>query len=154
VDVRDRLLEYDRWANGETLTSLERMGAPPASALSLVNHVLAAEAGWLRRMGQETAFEGFWPGDDLVTLRRAWADALPALWASFLADPTRSDSARTISYVNSKGERWTSTVEDVLLHVVIHSAYHRGQVAAAVRAAGGEPAVTDSVHATRTGLVR
>jgi uncharacterized damage-inducible protein DinB len=38
--------------------------------------------------------------------------------------------------------------------VVIHSAYHRGQIAADVRAAGHEPAYTDFIHATRTGRVR
>ena len=31
------------------------------------------------------------------------------------------------------------------MHVVTHSAYHRGQVAAAVREAGGKPAATDLV---------
>jgi len=31
------------------------------------------------------------------------------------------------------------------MHVVTHSAYHRGQVAAAVREAGGKPEATDYV---------
>jgi uncharacterized damage-inducible protein DinB len=41
----------------------------------------------------------------------------------------------------------------MLVHTVLHSAYHRGQVAAEVRAAGGEPAYTDFIHAVRQGLV-
>ena len=41
----------------------------------------------------------------------------------------------------------------MLLHVVLHSSYHRGQVATAVRRDGAAPAVTDYVHATRRGLV-
>jgi uncharacterized damage-inducible protein DinB len=44
-------------------------------------------------------------------------------------------------------------VGDILTHVVAHSAYHRGQIAAAVRAAGGAPAYTDFIHAARRGLV-
>jgi uncharacterized damage-inducible protein DinB len=40
-------------------------------------------------------------------------------------------------------------VEDVLLHVALHGSYHRGQIAAAVRAAGGEPVNTDFVTWTR-----
>jgi uncharacterized damage-inducible protein DinB len=55
--------------------------------------------------------------------------------------------------VNTRGERYASRATDVLFHVVVHSAYHRGQVATDVRRAGGAPPVTDYVHATRTGLV-
>ena len=58
-----------------------------------------------------------------------------------------------VSYVNSKGEAWRSTVGDILTHVVLHSSYHRGQIASHVRATGAEPAYTDFIHATRTGLV-
>ena len=43
--------------------------------------------------------------------------------------------------------------KDVLTHVILHSAYHRGQVALAMRAAGMEPAYTDFIHAVRQGFV-
>ncbi|HYF39845.1 MAG TPA: DinB family protein, partial [Gemmatimonadales bacterium] len=58
-----------------------------------------------------------------------------------------------ISYINSKGERWSSTVEDILTHIVIHSAYHRGQIASDLRAEGHEPAYTDYIHAVRQRFV-
>jgi uncharacterized damage-inducible protein DinB len=58
-----------------------------------------------------------------------------------------------VSYTNSKGELWTSTVEDILTHLVIHSAYHRGQIASDLRSAGREPAYTDYIHAVRQGLI-
>jgi uncharacterized damage-inducible protein DinB len=44
-------------------------------------------------------------------------------------------------------------VDDVLTHVILHSAYHRGQIASAVRAGGETPAYTDLIHAVRQGLV-
>jgi uncharacterized damage-inducible protein DinB len=58
------------------------------------------------------------------------------------------------SYTNTKGEDWANTVGDILTHVLLHSAYHRGQVAAEVRAAGLTPALTDYIHAVRQGFVR
>ncbi len=145
-----RLIAYDHWANGETLASIERAAKPSPRALGLMNHVLATEAGWLQRMGHDAGFSGFWPGDDVAGLRRI----LPARLEAFLADAHLSDLARTIRYVNSKGEAWTSTVGDVLMHLVVHSAYHRGQIASDLRASGAEPASTDFIHATRSGLVR
>jgi uncharacterized damage-inducible protein DinB len=58
-----------------------------------------------------------------------------------------------VSYKNSKGEPWSSAEEDVLMHVVMHSAYHRGQIATDMRANGFTPAYTDFIHAIRQGLV-
>jgi uncharacterized damage-inducible protein DinB len=148
-----RLLAHDHWANGGTLASLERSRAPSEKALQLMSHVLSAEAGWLKRMGAKARFDGFWPGADLAGLRKAWAEELPPSWKSLLADAALSDPRRTITYVNSKGETWRSTVEDVCVHVFLHSSYHRGQVASEVRGGGDEPATTDFIHATRTGVV-
>jgi uncharacterized damage-inducible protein DinB len=54
-----------------------------------------------------------------------------------------------VTYNNSRGERWTSKIEDILQHVVMHSAYHRGQIAIDMRAAGLVPAYTDFIHAVR-----
>lgn len=48
-------------------------------------------------------------------------------------------------YRTTAGNSFETPIEDVLLHVVIHLAYHRGQVAAAVRQAGGTPAAADYV---------
>jgi uncharacterized damage-inducible protein DinB len=61
--------------------------------------------------------------------------------------------AQEVHYKNSKGEPWTSNVADVIQHVVFHSAYHRGQIASDVRAAGKEPAYTDFIHAVRNGFI-
>ena len=67
-----------------------------------------------------------------------------------LDDETLHDG---VAYRNSKGEFWTSTVADILSHVVLHASYHRGQIAAAIREAGGTPAYTDFIHAVRSGLI-
>jgi uncharacterized damage-inducible protein DinB len=154
VNTIQRLLAYDQWANGEALTSLEKAPYPPKKGVAIMNHVLAVELNWLERLGYRTSFEKFLPENDLSTLRNAWKKDLPAHWKAFLGNATLSDPTRVVEYRNTKGEPWKGSVEDILLHVVLHSAHHRGQVAAEVRAAGGTPAVTDFVHATRTGLVR
>jgi uncharacterized damage-inducible protein DinB len=79
---------------------------------------------------------------------------LAGAWEAILTSPGDVALSREVSYVNSKGEPWTSAVKDVLTHVVTHSAYHRGQIAAEMRRAGHEPAYTDFIEAVRRGLVR
>ena len=85
----------------------------------------------------------------------ALADEMSAAGATILRHSKTSCAGlnEKIEYRNSKGEPWSSRVEDILTHVLFHSAYHRGQVALEMRAAGLEPAYTDFIHAVRQGFV-
>jgi uncharacterized damage-inducible protein DinB len=140
-----KLLRYDNWANRETLNSLGR-NAPPKS-LKWMAHIVGAELLWLARLRNEPPVMAVWPDLDLNGCSDG-LDEASRQWSAYL----RSGGVHpydNVSYRNSKGETWTNTVEDVLIHVTIHSAYHRGQIAADVRSAGSEPAYTDYVHAAR-----
>lgn len=143
-----RLFRYDRWANAEALGSARGT----ARAQRLMAHVMGAEWVWLARLRGQRAPAPVWPEWNEAECERQQA-ALAPEWESFLSGLTEAGLADGIEYANSKGERWRSTVEDVLLHVVLHSAYHRGQVAAVVREAGAEPAYTDYIQAIRKRLV-
>jgi len=115
-------------------------------------HIIGAECLWLARLRREPATLPVWPELGLD----ACADRLAELshqWPEYLATHQQSLTDR-VSYTNSKGEAWTSSVEEILTHVTIHSAYHRGQIASDLRAAGMEPAYTDYIHAVRQGQVK
>ena len=150
-----RLFEHDAWANREALASLagsEGGIAPPAQAVKVLAHVLGAERLWLERLLGAKPTVAAWP-DTTVSRLRADVDDLARRWEDYLDDLAPSDLDREIEYVNSKGEPWKSTVGDVLLHVVLHASYHRGQIASHLRAAGREPAYTDFIHAARQGFL-
>jgi uncharacterized damage-inducible protein DinB len=146
----ERLLHYDRWANRETLKSLGQ-AIPPPRSLKWMGHIIGAEFLWLARMEGETSELPVWPDLSLKECGKRLGEVSQLLTGVAKAGPERL--AGRISYTNSKGESWTSTVEEILTHLVIHSAYHRGQIAANVRAAGQTPAYTDYIHAVRQGLV-
>ena len=116
-------------------------------------HVLGTEWLWLSRIRGEEKPMAVWPelspagaGREIAKLEAAYAAALSGLSPEGLA--------RGVAYRNSKGEPWESTVDDILEHVVIHSAHHRGQIVADLRAAGLEPPYIDFIHAVRSGYVR
>ena len=146
-----RLLRYDIWANGETLDSL-RQGPPPARSLKWMGHIVGAEYLWLARLREEPAPLPVWP-DLAVEQCAAHLGELSGMWHEYLADAGANRVAQRVTYTNSKGEEWTSAVEDILTHVTIHSAYHRGQIASDLRAAGQIPAYTDFIHAVRLGPI-
>jgi uncharacterized damage-inducible protein DinB len=80
-------------------------------------------------------------------------EQLPQLWKQYLASMNEDGLSRALTYKNTKGESFTSQKQDILMHVIMHSAYHRGQIAADMRAAGFTPAYTDFIHAVRQEFV-
>ena len=145
-----RLYHWGHWANEETLSSLRR--TTPASGVRWLAHIVAAELLWLARLRDEAPPLPVWPDFDLDDTARRLAQSR-RVWTAHLESLTGEDLSDSVGYRNSKGEFWTSTVADILTHVSHHGAYHRGQIASAVRAAGGEPAYTDFIHAARQGLI-
>ena len=146
-----RLLRYDAWANAETLGSLRTKQAP-AKALRWMAHIVGAGEIWLARLRDETPAMAVWPDLDLDGCA-AGMTGLAERWARYLETLEDGDLEGRIGYRNSRGDYWASTVADILTHVTLHGAYHRAQVAAAVREAGGDPAYTDFIHAARQELI-
>jgi uncharacterized damage-inducible protein DinB len=148
TDALARLIRYDGWANRETLDSIPQGNTPPRS-LRWMNHIVAVELLWVSRMTGKRAPLPVWPDLSLEDCAHHLNGASGELRESITYQPL----SQPITYTNSKGEAWTSTVEDILTHVVIHSAYHRGQIASDLRTAGHEPAYTDYIHAMRQRLL-
>jgi uncharacterized damage-inducible protein DinB len=153
MDISDlrRLFAYDSWANREVLASLSGNGPSPQS-IRLMAHILGAAEVWYSRIqGQKPAL-AVWPELDVLSCQEHEA-RLHALWSKYLDEIKPGQLSIPVSYKNTKGELWTSKVDDILLHVVMHSAYHRGQIAADTRAAGYTPVYTDFIQAVRGGLI-
>src|SRR5436309_2743490 len=75
--------------------------------------------------------------------------AAAALWSDYLAGADDAELARVFEYQSLDAGRFRNRVEDILAQLFGHSWYHRGQIAVLVRAAGGQPAVTDFVYWSR-----
>jgi|SRR5580658_8817158 uncharacterized damage-inducible protein DinB len=148
-----RQFAYDAWANREVLTATRGSHASAARSLQLLAHIVSAELLWLKRLQQQPQSQPVWPEWSLEQCEARSVEA-SELWRKYLESLATDDLTKTVSYKNSKGEPWTSTVEDVVNHVLLHSAYHRGQVASLMRSSGDTPAYTDFIHAVRQGLIR
>jgi uncharacterized damage-inducible protein DinB len=152
ADYLRKEFTYNAWANREVLAAIGATGREDSRSLQLLAHILAAERVWLERLRQVAQSVPVWPKPDF-----AWcegeAEKLGREWHEYLELATAGDISQTISYKNTKGESWTSAIVDVLTHVVMHSAYHRGQIASHMRSIGLTPAYTDFIHGVRQGFV-
>jgi uncharacterized damage-inducible protein DinB len=153
ADYLRRQFAYDEWANREVLASIRAAGLENDRSLQLMAHILAAERVWLERLKQVPQSVPVWPKPDMSQCE-AEAAELGGQWLEFLDLITAGDVSQSISYKNSKGEEWSNTIVDVLTHVVMHSAYHRGQIATHMRSIGQTPAYTDFIHGVRQGLFK
>ena len=153
LETLRRLFAWDAWANRATLASLSAAApAPPTAALRRMAHIVGAEWLWMARLAGETKPMAVWPALTLSDCDRE-AARLDAAWTGRLGALSEEALARRVSYVNSKGESWENSEGDVLMHTVLHSAHHRGQIASDLRAGGFEPAYTDFIEAVRRGFV-
>jgi len=144
----NRLFAYDAWANREVLTSLYAIETPPQRSVAFMAHILSAQTLWLQRiMGQQQTLP-VWPSIPLRECYLLMAE-VSAIWMDYVSKLDESALPELVTYKNTRGESWTSTVEDILQHVIMHSVYHRGQIATEMRAAGFTPACTDFIHAVR-----
>ncbi len=148
-----RLFVYEGWANREAIAATERLSPPPAAAVKWLAHLAGAGAEWRARLTGTKSRLTVWPGLTLaecaVELKREAAE-----WAPYLDGLWDEDLQRPVLYRNSKGEEYRNSVSDILTHVLLHASYHRGQIAVAIRAAGGTPAYLDFIHAARTGKLK
>jgi uncharacterized damage-inducible protein DinB len=147
-----RNFTYDHWANHECLSALSAANPVPSKVLRLIAHTLSAQKLWLERLQRVPQSVAVWPSSTFEDCG-ALADEMLSAWKKYVTDLPPADLEKEIDYRNSKGEAWSSRVEDVLTHVLMHSAYHRGQVALEMRAAGLQPAYTDFIHGIRQGFV-
>ena len=147
-DHFSRLVTHLEWADQRVLTSLRSAQHAPPKAFELFSHILGAEHVWLSRLYGTPPRLAVWP-----TLNLDQCDEIAAenagQFRKIVDGLTGNALERGITYKNSAGEQYTSTLEDILTHVFMHGSYHRGQVASLIRAAGDMPSPTDYIFFTR-----
>lgn len=141
-----RLFAHLEWADARAVESIRR--SPNDRALELLAHVLGAEHVWLSRITGTPPQVAVWPALSIEECA-ALAAELQAEFRTLLASLDATSAERVIHYRNSAGDAYANRVSDILLHVVLHGMYHRGQVALVLRGSGGEPVPGDYIAFVR-----
>ena len=142
------LSAHSAWADDRMLAHLTSLAEPPTVTVREFAHVLGAQEVWLARIEQRPAIATVWPDLPLTgfdPLRQSIASS----YARFLERADESVLETPIQYVNSAGQSFVTPVSEILLHVAMHSQYHRGKVNAALREARQEPVAVDFIAFVR-----
>jgi uncharacterized damage-inducible protein DinB len=146
MTVLRRLFDYNAWATRRLIEALKEPANQSAKALRALTHLVFAEQEWLARLNAQKDSTGvnFWAELSLEAceaLNNQNQQAFEDLFGKL--DELQLDSVAV--YKNSKGNEYRTPFRDVVTHVALHSTYHRGQVAMAIRAEGGSPPNTDFI---------
>jgi uncharacterized damage-inducible protein DinB len=140
VGMLRRLFRYQAWANQDLLAALgaldpERLAEQRQTAIRVVNHCNMVNRIWAGHIAGKP--HGL---DATNTPETPTLDALrPALTASdrwyldYLATATPEALGEELSFAFTDGDRGRMTREDMLLHVVTHNGFHRGEVGRILR---------------------
>lgn len=146
---------YDRWANARMLgvaegltpeALLKDLGSSFGSIRNTLSHIISAEWAWLERWNGTSPKAMLDPAGfpDIAALRARWTQVEQDQQA-FLRALTPERLAGDITYSNLQGEPVTLPLWQLMLHMVNHSSYHRGQVTTMLRQVGAKPVSTDLV---------
>lgn len=149
------LFDFNRWANDKMLEACrklpaEQFVAEPAAGWTPIRntlwHIAIVTEGWLKTFAEDpdqsfpAETEVQTPDDAARILERAYgifAFLLPTLTPEFLAAP---------KIIKRRGRTAFLPPWVVLRHIVNHTTYHRGQVAAKLKRFGVQQAETDFVY--------
>jgi uncharacterized damage-inducible protein DinB len=149
TEYLETLLDYHYWARDRMLAAIgqldaEAYGQPRGSSFSSVqetaNHVFLAEWIWYQR------WTGSSPGADTVRPALPDLDALRARWReqeaavrAIVREQSARDIRQVFAYRMMNGTAAESEFWEMVVHVVNHATYHRGQVTTMLRQAGASP---------------
>lgn len=144
----ERLLRYAAWANARTLGALRGCAAAQAEGTPLLAHLLAAEHVWLARLERRIPQLAVWPALDLEGCALLLADN-EAAYRAYCDQLAEEQLVEAITYRTSQGAELVSSAGDILLQVITHGGYHRGQIAKIIGRNGGVATNTDFITFTR-----
>ena len=143
VDEIRNLFRYNAWANRRVVSAL--VENKDERARQILAHLLTTEQEYFERLwGRDSTGFDFWPDlgiEACGSLAASVAERYEKLTAGL-----NEDSLDTIAtYKTSEGVAHENTWRELLTHVLLHSATHRGNIIIELRGLGVTPPATDYI---------
>lgn len=134
------LFAYKAWANAELFAVLEKLTAAQAESLQAcirtLNHIYVVDRLFRARLAGEPAPFHATNTKETPSLAQLRSDvaATDAWYQDFVGNADDAALARVLSFTFADGDAGRMSVEEILLHVTAHGAYHRGNVGQMLKA--------------------
>ncbi|HKD09905.1 MAG TPA: DinB family protein [Bryobacteraceae bacterium] len=137
-------LDFMVWADDRMLGAIAK---DMPENISVLQHIYLGEMVWIKRVQGDgnVAIQELSPPASVIDLQKLW----PALHREWQKIGANDDCNRIVEYRRQNVDI-ASPLWQIVLHLVNHGSYHRGQVAASLRAGGFPPPPTDLMVYYRT----
>jgi len=137
------LVAYNEWANSRVAASLE--AADSERSRQILSHIVTTEGEYLERFdGKDLTGFNFWPELTIGECEQQNLDN-GRRYRALVNEAGEAALDRVLHYKNSRGESHENTIRELVSHVLIHSAIHRGNIILKLRESGFEPPKTDNL---------
>ena len=149
-------LQFHRWANQRIVEAARPLsnealhkdhGTSFKSIFGTLVHMYQADSAWFGRIhgDPDSQTSTYPPKQDLAGLAADWFALLDGAveWSAKLSE---SEWGGVISYKDSRGNSHQTPVLPIVMQVVNHGSYHRGQVSSLLRQSGITPPNTDLIN--------
>jgi uncharacterized damage-inducible protein DinB len=123
-----KLFNYNFWANSKVFQPVVYNEVQDEELIKIMSHVLNAQFIWYSRVTGKKEY-------DVPVWQIYSAEELPKksqvstnLWVKFISENSDSQFLSVMRYNNSKGEPFTNSIVDTMIHLINHGTYHRGQI--------------------------
>ncbi|RTE07103.1 DinB family protein [Paenibacillus whitsoniae] len=144
------MMNHLYWADGRILDALEDSKTRNKDLLKLARHVAVAERVWLSRLqGKGSAQYSLWEEAEDLTAIRTMFEENAEQYRTYIEELQEAELDEMIDYSNQSGVPFRTSVRDILLQVLLHGQYHRGQINRALRIESAEPVQVDYITFAR-----
>jgi uncharacterized damage-inducible protein DinB len=141
-----QIFDYNYFSNKQLITVCSTLEEVPSKSGELFNHILNAHHIWNARILERPAEFDVWQNHEM----EAWEEIHYDNQRSSFEIITNTEFwERRIKYENSEGAHFSSSLQDILFHIINHSTHHRGQILTDFRAQGIEPPIQDYIYYKR-----
>lgn len=146
IHLFEEMNTYNSRVNLDLIEHLITQNPKEERLFTLMSHIVNAHQIWLERiLGEEQKVKVF-EVRDLETLRER-QHKNSELTFEILGSRNLEE---TVHYTNTKGQRYSNSICQILLHVFNHSSYHRGQINQLLVREGKPAMVSDYIFYNRT----
>ena len=160
--ILNELFDYNYWARDRQLQAcaglteeqfLRPLGNSFPSLRDTLTHLLAVEWLWLERWRGRSPQTLLAPEEfpTLIDLSQRWQTVEHEM-REYVAGLSEEALECVVTYVSTRGQTWTYTLSRMILHLLHHQSYHRGQVTALLRQLGAQPPKVDFLDAHDMGF--
>ena len=156
------MFDYNYWARDRQIQAcaglteeqfVRPLGNSFASLRDTLTHLLAVEWLWLERWRERSPQILLAPEDfpTLAALSQRWATVEREM-REYVGGLSEEALQGPVTCRSTRGQTWTFTLWRMMLHLLQHQSYHRGQVTALLRQLGTAPPKVDFLDAHEMGF--